>query len=112
MNLKITYQKFHQNIQGGQWVKCTRMLNQVIIDNEMMGFYKGMFHAVSIGLLTYPRPSRWWIGTLSCDAWLDSYAAQLTNWPLEDLNDNVDKWFDKLFFLISLEIGDYLRYLL
>ena len=40
MNLKITYQKFHKNLLGGKRVKYTRMLTQVITDNEMIGFYE------------------------------------------------------------------------
>ena len=40
MNLKITYKKFHKKSPGDQWVKYTRMMTQVIADNEMKGFYE------------------------------------------------------------------------
>ena len=32
--------KISKKSPGGQWLKYTRMLTQVIIDNEMIGFYE------------------------------------------------------------------------
>ena len=37
------------------------------------------------------------IGSLSCDAWLDTMLPKLTHWSLEDLKENLDKLLDKIF---------------